>query len=122
MMTLRSGSSGERKAPVDTLKQNLGTVVAVAALIGVGLWIVAPGALAGVVPLLFVLACPLGMVFMMKAMGGMGRQNREDAEPAPTANPATSSAREQELAELRGELESLKSERPLGEGDGRPAP
>jgi hypothetical protein len=100
---------------VDTLKQNLGPVVGAVAVVGVGLWVLAPGALVAVVPLLFVLACPLGMVLMMKTMGGMGGQQRAEGEPS-TTEPAAS--KERELAELRAELEELKGDRP-GEGEGR---
>lgn len=42
------------------------------AAVGIGIWIVAPGALANLLPLLLLAACPLSMMFMMRGMGGMG--------------------------------------------------
>lgn len=38
--------------------------------VGVGLWAFAPGYVAGIAPLLLLLACPLLMMFMMRGMGG----------------------------------------------------
>lgn len=47
-------------------------VVGALAAVGIGIWFVAPGVLATALPLLFLAACPLSMLFMVKAMGGMG--------------------------------------------------
>ncbi|MGH9135655.1 MAG: DUF2933 domain-containing protein [Acidimicrobiales bacterium] len=43
------------------------------ALVGVGIYLFAPGLIGAAVPLLVVLACPLSMVFMMRGMSGGSR-------------------------------------------------
>lgn len=48
-------------------------------LVGVGIWLVAPGRVAAAVPLLLVLLCPLSMLLML----GGGRHGREHAPMAP---------------------------------------
>ena len=45
-------------------------VVAGLAVVGVGIWAVAPTMLWAALPVLIVLACPLSMLFMMRGMGG----------------------------------------------------
>lgn len=46
----------------------LGTLAAV----GIGIWVVAPGAVAAALPALLLAACPLSMLVMMFGMKGMG--------------------------------------------------
>lgn len=45
-------------------------VLTALAALGVGIFVVAPGIAAAVLPLLIVAACPLSMMVMMKSMGG----------------------------------------------------
>lgn len=71
------------------------------------IWLLAPNALSGVVSLAVLAACPLSMVFMMKAMGGMGRGNRK----AGTGEAPEADATQRELAELRAEVEALEQAR-----------
>ncbi len=49
------------------------------AVVGVGVWITAPNLIAGALPLLLALACPLSMVFMMKGMSSMGGMQAQHA-------------------------------------------
>lgn len=54
------------------------------AAVGIGIWIVAPGALANLLPLLLIAACPLSMLLMgmggMKTMGGGATQEASGGE------------------------------------------
>lgn len=67
-------------------------VLAGLAALGVGVYVVAPRLVAAAFPLLFLAACPLSMLVMMKTMTG-----RQHAEPA-------SDLTEQDPAVLRREL------------------
>ena len=48
-------------------------VVAGLAVLGLGIWVVAPNLVWAALPILVVLACPLSMLFMMRGMGGSQR-------------------------------------------------
>jgi hypothetical protein len=48
-------------------------VVAGLAVLGLGIWVVAPNLVWAALPVLVVLACPLSMLFMMRGMGGSQR-------------------------------------------------
>lgn len=85
------------------------------ALTGLAVFLVAPGAFSAVLPLLFVAACPLGMLFMMRAMSGgqcntrgseAGQERRTEATGADSS-PTTAEA---EIARLRAEVDQLKAE------------
>lgn len=85
-------------------------VVVGLALGGLAVLLVAPSALSRVLPLLFVAACPLSMLFMMKAMSG-GR-SQDTTAPAPSgAMGQAEVAAANEAARLRAELDQLKAER-----------
>lgn len=62
-------------------------VVAALAAVGVGVWVVAPGAIAPALPLLLLAACPLSMAVMMWAMrrgdGAHGHMEAKTDEPQP---------------------------------------
>lgn len=77
------------------------------AIVVVAIRLLAPNTLAGLLSLAILAACPLGMVLMMKAMGGMGGQKEERVD-GPASGDA---ARERELDELRAEREALHRER-----------
>jgi choline-glycine betaine transporter len=66
-------------------------VLVALALVGLGIWLLAPGALAVVLPALVLVACPLSMVLMMRMTGsrapmgeGMSDQDR-DVEAVPAS-------------------------------------
>ena len=76
-------------------------VIGVLAALGVGIYLVAPGA-AAAVPLLVLAVCPLSMLLMMRAMGAMGQcDTRDDAGNADA----------DEAARLRAEVAALRDER-----------
>lgn len=80
-------------------------VLAGLAVVGVGIWLYAPQALAGAVPLLFVLICPLSMVAMAWMMrGSMGSGS---SQLSPTDRLA---ALEQEQAKLDAEIVRARAE------------
>src|SRR5438445_13698988 len=79
-----------------------------AGLAGVALvlWLVAPNAALGILPLLAFLACPLSMVFMMRAMHG-GRADSYERRPG-ASQPIDSGGHG--LAELKGRQADLRIE------------
>lgn len=60
-----------------------GKVVAGLAVVGLGVWVVAPNLIGAAAPLLLLAACPLSMVFMMRGMGGMGQASSTQPRDAP---------------------------------------
>jgi len=74
----------------------LASVVAVAAIAGANV--------VALLPLLLVLACPVGMVVMMGGMAGMGRGKRAAKDEEPVAEPIDSD----EVARLRAEVAQLR--------------
>ena len=83
-------------------------VIAALAGIGIGLYALAPGAAAAVVPLLVLAACPLSMLLMMRAMGSMGScKTKHDGE----TNADEVAQLRAEVAELRGERQSRSEAR-----------
>lgn len=78
-----------------------------------GLLLLFPSLSAWALPLLFLAACPLAMVFMMRSMGGMSAggdataasKTGADETAAPTAVPADEATR------LRAELDQLQAEK-----------
>jgi hypothetical protein len=55
-------------------------VVAGLAVLGLGIWVVAPNLVWAALPILVVLACPLSMLFMMRGMGGSQRAIPPESE------------------------------------------
>ena len=63
-------------------------VVAGLAVVGLGIWAVAPGLVWAALPILVVLACPLSMLFMMPGTGG-GQCTAQPAREQLALNGAT---------------------------------
>jgi len=91
------------------------------AALGVAVYVIAPGVIAGAVPLLLLTACPLSMLVMMKAMGGQ----RPEAAIAPSEPSAADrwAALRRELADLgrrqeqvADQLRAIEPGRPDGAG------
>lgn len=85
-------------------------VVGGLAAIGVAVWITAPQMVAAILPLLILAACPLSMVFMMRAMSG-GQKNQRAVPNAPReAGSRDLETLRAEHARLGAELELLEDE------------
>lgn len=65
-----------------------GKVVAGLAVMGIGLWALAPGLVSSALPLLVLAICPLSMLFMMRAMRGQQDSPAPREEPQPETAPA----------------------------------
>ncbi len=96
------------------LKMCLNPKVLVAlAAVGVGVYVLAPGAFAAALPLLVLAACPLSMLLMMAMMG---RNNTSGARPEvgahddPREELVALQARQQEL---RAQLERRNRDAPV---------
>lgn len=76
-------------------------VLTALAVLGVGIFLVAPGIALAALPLLILAACPLSMMLMMKSMGAHQASATEAA-----VEPATAAATDR-VAALRGELAEL---------------
>ena len=61
-------------------------VLAALAIVGGGIYAVAPGLMAVALPILLLAVCPLSMLFIMKAMQGDGRESGSQS-PATGADP-----------------------------------
>ncbi len=79
-------------------------VLAGLAMVGFAVYLVAPNAVLGVLPVLLLLACPLSMVVMFVSMEGRGARQGQDAG---LTLPAAPLSREQQLAQLRTQLMGL---------------
>ena len=75
------------------------------AVVGLGIYLVAPGVALAVAPFLLQAACPLSMLLMMRGMGG---QCTTTPQAQPTAVPAGS--REEQLVQLRRQLEDVQAQ------------
>ncbi|MGH9139426.1 MAG: DUF2933 domain-containing protein [Acidimicrobiales bacterium] len=78
------------------------------ALVGVGIYLFAPGLIGAAVPLLVVLACPLSMVFMMRGMSGGSRC--ETGTESTEADTSLGQQQARELTRLRAEIDQLRAE------------
>ena len=80
-------------------------VIAGLAVVAGGVYMVAPAAFAAALPLLFLAACPLSMILMMKMMSGdNGQKGGDKAESTPTgavAQPANADELDAELQRLQ---------------------
>lgn len=73
-------------------------------------WALAPGAVGAVVPLLIALACPIGMLVMMRgAAGAVGGRRCGTATPSGQATTPAADATAAEVARLRSEVAGLKA-------------
>ncbi|MDQ2911920.1 MAG: DUF3375 domain-containing protein [Chloroflexota bacterium] len=73
------------------------------ALVGVGIWLVAPQLVAPALPILVILVCPLSMLLMARMMGTS--MNRSTLSPGERL-----AALEHEQARLDGEIASTRAE------------
>ena len=76
-------------------------VVAGLAVLGLGIWVVAPNLVWAALPILVVLACPLSMLFMMRGMGSAQCATQTEQEYRPG---------EEQLAQLRARHVALTRE------------
>lgn len=77
------------------------------ALAALAVLAVAPSALGRTLPLLVMLACPLGMLFMARGAAGAARCGRTDKPRA--ADGTSPEAAQAEIARLRQEVEDLRT-------------
>lgn len=82
-------------------------VIAGLALVGVGVWAVAPNLLVAALPILLIAVCPLSMVLMMRSM--RGDQHGAPAQRSDGVD-GKGSAREEQLADLTNQLEQSRSQ------------
>lgn len=83
-------------------------------VVALGLFAVSPSLLGSVAPLLVFAACPLSMVFMMRAMSRGDASCGADPGSQQTSGAATGTAGgDAELRELQEEVNRLKAERTL---------
>jgi hypothetical protein len=76
-------------------------VLAGLAVVGLGVWAVAPNLVGWALPLLILLACPLSMLFMARGMQG----GQCSTQPEQASQPAgVRLTREEQLAELKAQL------------------
>lgn len=75
---------------------------------GVAVFAFAPNLIGAALPVLFLAACPLSMIVMMRAMAGGSRgdtaSNGTDSESSTAATP-------DEVARLQAEIDQLRAER-----------
>lgn len=82
-------------------------VIAALAVVASGIALAAPGLLVAALPLLFLAACPLSMLLMMRGMGGMGSSH---AMPYPTPADTANRAGAESLADLKARLVRVQAE------------
>ncbi len=76
-------------------------VLAGLAVVGLGVWVVAPNLVGAALPLLILAACPLSMLFMARGMQG----GQCAPQPGQTNQPAgVRLTRDEQLAELKAQL------------------
>ena len=97
-------------------------VLAGLAVVGGGIYAVAPGLAAAVLPILLLAVCPLSMLFMMKAMQGDGREGGSQSPPTG-ANPireARPPGLRTERANLAGGIDAPEQDETQARVYGRP--
>jgi Protein of unknown function (DUF2933) len=82
-------------------------VVAGLAVLGLGIWVIAPNLAWAALPVLVVLACPLSMLFMMRGMGGGQRTTPPGREQQSVG---AHRPREEQLLDLRGQHAAIAQE------------
>ncbi|MGH2573295.1 MAG: DUF2933 domain-containing protein [Actinomycetota bacterium] len=82
-------------------------VLSALAVLGLGVWIAAPGLLGAALPLLLVALCPLSMLLMMRRMQG----DRDEPQRQPETQVASAGTREDRLEQLRDQLSSVHVQR-----------
>lgn len=83
-------------------------VIVGVAVVGVALFVYAPGFAYAALPFLVLAICPLSMIFMMKAMNGMGGDSKS-SEGCAMSGQKQPEGREGQLAQLKGEQQQLSS-------------
>ena len=102
-----SSSPSALKAIVDCMQMCLNwKVLAGLAVVGVGIWLVAPQFALAALPVLLVAACPLSMLFMMRGMMRGGDQQASQSSQASDTQPT----REERLAALKNQEEALTAQ------------
>lgn len=91
-------------------------VIAVVVAIGIGVYVLVPGAFASALPFLVLAVCPLSMVVMMAMMGGSGERSVPQAGQEPGAEDA--SGLQARVAQLEQQLAARSDVQPPA-GDGR---
>lgn len=83
------------------------------AVVGLGIWTLAPGLAAAALPLLLVAACPLSMLLMMRGRQGSqcAAQPQQTVQPEQVRQPvAIGGSREEQLAELKVQLARVQAQ------------
>lgn len=88
-------------------------VVAGLAVVGLGIWAVAPNLIGAALPLLVLAACPLSMFLMMRGMGGgqcasQPQQTNQPEEVGQAVRPGLTRA--EQLAELKAQATRLQQQ------------
>lgn len=82
------------------------------AMVGLGLWVVAPNLVARALPLLLLAACPLSMLLMMRGMRH-GTQSDASSHTPAEAESARGSHTQPALADKKAELARLQARQEL---------
>ncbi len=78
-------------------------------VVAAGILVVAPQAFLPALPVLVVLACPLSMVFMMRAMSGPQSAEISSTEPSTTIPAGSADVDAAEVTRLRAEIDQLRA-------------
>lgn len=79
-------------------------VLAALAVVGVGVWVVAPSMVWAALPLLLLAACPISMLLMMRGMQG------SHCSSAPAQGRGDGGARDEQLAALEAQLAGMRAQ------------
>lgn len=82
-------------------------VLAGLAVVGLAVWVVAPGLMWAALPLLIVAACPLSMLLMMRGM----QRSHCSSQPTQVSRPSDDArTRDEQLAALEAQLAGLRAQ------------